>query len=63
MSALKRDANITGKVTTAAGRPARGNIEELLKMMQHPDSFVKDCTTVAPEKQGDSLNLVFLADE
>ncbi len=32
-------------------------------MMQHPDSFVKDCTTVAPEKEGDSLNFrVFMKD-
>ncbi len=61
---LKHDASIDGKTMTAAGRPGKGNVQELLKMMQHADSFVKDCTTVAPEKQGDLPSFrVFLADK
>ncbi len=48
---FKHYANIDGKTMTAAGRTGKGNIQELLKMMQHADSFVKDCTTVAPEKR------------
>ncbi len=60
---LKHDSKIPGKSVTGAGRPAKGNVEELLKMMQCADSFVRDCSTVAPEKDGDPLCFrVFLAD-
>ncbi len=60
---LKHDSKIPGKSVTGAGRPAKGNMEELLKMMQSPDSFVRDCSTIAPEKEGDQLCFrVFLAD-
>ncbi len=31
-------------------------MEELLMMIQSPDSFVRDCTTVADEKEGDPLS-------
>ncbi len=60
---LKATNKIPGKTVTAAGRPAKGNIEEVLKMLQSPDSFVRDSSTVAPEKEADPLCFrIFLAD-